>query len=88
MRHLFGYFFLSIHRMIDISNILRSQEVKMKRTISMIVLLLVLVMLNSNFISFAERKGDVPVIYRINAVTLSQDDVRLPKTLNNLQFLN
>ena len=88
MRHLFGYCFLSIHRMIDISNIIRSQEVKMKRTISMIVLLLVLVMLNSNFISFAERKGDVPVIYRINAVTLSQDDVRLPKTLNNLQFLN
>ena len=60
----------------------------MKRTISMIVLLLVLVMLNSNFISFAERKGDVPVIFRINAVTLSQDDVRLPKTLNNLQLLN
>lgn len=88
MRHLFGYCFLSIHRMIDISNIIRSQEVKMKRTISMIVLLLVLVMLNSNFISFAERKGDVPVIFRINAVTLSQDDVRLPKTLNNLQFLN
>ena len=87
MRHLFGYCFLSIHRMIDISNIIRSQEVKMKRTISMIVLLLVLVMLNSNFISFAERKGDVPVIFRINAVTLSQDDVRLPKTLNNLQFL-
>lgn len=73
--------------MIDISNIIRSQEVKMKRTISMIVLLLVLVMLNSNFISFAERKGDVPVIFRINAVTLSQDDVRLPKTLNNLQLV-
>ena len=56
----------------------------MKRTFTIMLLLLVLVMLNTGFVSFAERKGDVPVIYSIKSVTLSQDDFRIPDTFNSL----